>query len=191
MRIMLPTDAGANLLVIARHAIAMVLGRTAEGVDTSAAWLSQPGACFVTLTQHGQLRGCMGSLQAHRSLLHDLQDNAVAAALRDPRFVPVTGPELDSLRIEVSVLSPPGPLTVESEADLLATLRPHIDGLIVQDGLHRATFLPQVWEQLPDPREFVSRLKQKAGLSATAWSASMQWQRYSVQKWSEPTAPSR
>jgi len=186
---MLPTDAGANLLGIARHAIAIALGRTAESVDTSAAWLAQRGASFVTLTQHDQLRGCMGSLQPHRSLLDDVHDNAVAAALRDPRFAPITRPELDSLRIEVSVLSPPVTLSVASEAALLAMLRPHIDGLILQDGLHRATFLPQVWEQLPDPSDFVSRLKQKAGLSASAWSTSMHWQRYGVQQWSEPPTP--
>ncbi len=186
---MLSTDFGTCLLGIARQAIARALGCTAVGVDTSAAWLAQHAACFVTLTQHGQLRGCIGTLQAHRSLLDDLQSNAVAAALRDPRFAPVKENDLESLRIEVSVLSPPETIPAQSEATLLASLRPHVDGLIVQDGRHRATFLPQVWEQLPDPYEFVSCVKQKAGLPASAWSTSMHWQRYSVQKWSEPLIP--
>ena len=186
---MFSTEFGTCLLGIARQTIAHALGCAAVGVDTSAAWLAQPAACFVTLTQYGQLRGCIGTLHAHRSLLDDLQSNVLAASRHDPRFEPVKGDDLESLRIEVSVLSRPEALPVQSEAALLASLRPHVDGLIVQDGVRRATFLPQVWEQLPDPLDFVSRVKQKAGLPATAWSSSMHWQRYSVQKWSEPPIP--
>ena len=115
-RIMFSTEFGTCLLGIARQTIAHALGCAAVGVDTSAAWLAQPAACFVTLTQYGQLRGCIGTLHAHRSLFDDLQSNAVAAALHDPRFEPVKGDDLESLRIEVSVLSGPRHSRCKAEA---------------------------------------------------------------------------
>ena len=184
---MLPDDAGYILLPIARAAIANALG-SALSVKTDAAWLQDTGACFVTLKQDGALRGCIGSLEARRSLLTDLQANAVAAALRDSRFAPLSPTELESIRVEVSVLSKMEPLQFTSEADALAQLRPHQDGVVFQMGSHRSTFLPQVWEQLPEPAAFMAQLKRKAGLSSTTWDAQVQLWRYTVKKWSEPEA---
>ena len=144
------------------------------------------GACFVTLTQKGRLRGCMGSLDAQRPLLDDVKANAVAAATRDWRFAPLTPEELPLTRIEVSLLSPLEPLTFTSEADALAQLRPGVDGVVFECGRYRSTFLPQVWAQLPTRQEFMARLKYKSGLSADFWSDEVRLYRYSVQKWSEP-----
>ena len=142
--------------------------------------LQKPGACFVTLTLNGQLRGCIGSLEAHRSLGEDLRSNALAAALRDPRFPPVTAAELAAIRIEVSLLGAPQPLAFTDEADALAKLRPGIDGVILTAGGRRATFLPQVWEQLPAPADFIGRLKQKAGLPANYWGPDVRLATYPV-----------
>ncbi len=178
------TDAGPVLLAIARAAITQALGKSA-GTREDAPWLQEPGACFVTLTQQGQLRGCIGSLAPHRSLLADVQANAVAAALRDPRFPPLGAQELERTQVEVSLLSPMQPMQFASEADALSQLRPGIDGVVFAYGPYRSTFLPQVWEQLPNPREFMGQLKRKAGLSADFWADGVQLQRYSVQKWQE------
>ncbi len=187
---MLPDDAGQILLPIARAAIANALGQGVS-VPTNASWLQETGACFVTLTQAGALRGCIGSLEARRSLLSDLMANAVAAALRDPRFAPLSPVELESVRVEVSVLSPLEPMHCVDQADALRQLRPHIDGVVFQKGGHRSTFLPQVWEQLPDPSAFLAQLKRKAGLPNTPWDNDVHLWRYSVTKWSEPDAISR
>lgn len=172
------------LLQIARAAISNALNvpRTA---DESAPGLSEPGACFVTLTQHGQLRGCIGSLVAHRSLLNDLKSNAVSAALYDPRFVPLTAEELKHTKIEISLLTSPEPMQFKDEADVLAQLRPGIDGVVFEFGRYRSTFLPQVWQQLPAPREFMSHLKQKAGLPEDFWAAGVRLSRYTVKKFTE------
>lgn len=181
---MLPNDAGYILLPIARAAIANALGQSVS-VPSDAPWLQTTGACFVTLTQAGALRGCIGSLEAHRPLLKDLQANAVAAALRDSRFSPLSANELESTRVEVSVLSKLEPLQFINEADALAQLRPHEDGVVLQQRSHRSTFLPQVWGQLPDPAAFMAQLKRKAGLASTAWAGDVQLWRYTVSKWSE------
>ncbi len=144
-------------------------------------WLQAPGACFVTLTQQGgELRGCIGSLEPRRALGADLIANARMAAFSDPRFPPVTGAELARLNIAVSILTPAEPIAVSSEAELLAALRPGVDGVIVELDGQRATFLPSVWQQLPQPVEFVAALKRKAGLSAHLWSERMRWQRYTT-----------
>ncbi len=143
------------------------------------------GACFVTLTQHGQLRGCIGSLEAWRPLLQDVQENARAAAFRDPRFKPLTLDELARTRVEVSLLTPATPIQFSSEAEALAQLLPGRDGIIFTAGRHRSTFLPQVWEQLPEPADFMAHLKQKAGLPATYWGDDVRLERYSVEKWQE------
>lgn len=127
--------------------------------------LQQPGAAFVTLYREGRLRGCIGSVAAWRPLAVDVADNAVRAALNDPRFPPLGAAELDGLALSVSVLTPPEPLAWRDEADLLARLRPRQDGLIIEDGPQRALFLPAVWEQLPDPATFLAHLKQKAGMT--------------------------
>ena len=177
-------DLGPALLVRARNAIAAELKQPTQAEPAHPA-LALPGATFVTLTQNGALRGCIGSLEAHRPLDQDVRANAVAAAFRDPRFAPLTLAELPRTRVEVSLLTAPVPMSFSSEADALRQLRPHVDGIILVAGRRRSTFLPQVWEQLPEPRRFLARLKQKAGLPADWWSDEVRLQRYEVQKWKE------
>ena len=178
---------GDALLRLARHAIASQLLRPPPAAPEIPALpeLAQPGASFVTLTQAGQLRGCIGSLQAWRPLAQDVQDNARAAALRDPRFRPLAADELARTRVEVSLLTPAEPLAFTSEADALAQLRPDEDGVILSAGGRRATFLPQVWEQLPAPAAFLAQLKRKAGLAADYWGPDVRLERYAVRKWRE------
>ncbi|CAM3578372.1 AmmeMemoRadiSam system protein A [Parendozoicomonas haliclonae] len=136
-------------------------------------------ATFVSLHKYGELRGCIGSLEAQRSLANDIIYNAYAAAFHDHRFTPVDTTELDELEIEISVLTVPEPISADSEQELLNQLVPNIDGLIIDDNHgHRATFLPQVWEQLPAPEEFLNHLKRKAGLSGDLWPEGMQCYRY-------------
>lgn len=149
--------------------------------------LKEPGASFVTLhTQTGALRGCIGSLIARRSLIDDVHANAIAAAFHDPRFPAVTPVELPNIVIEVSVLSHPEPLDYNGYEDLLEKLRPNVDGVVLRKGMHRATFLPQVWEQLPDPTTFLSHLCQKAGLSPNAWQAGdLEISTYQVEEFEE------
>jgi len=186
-----PDDAGALLLPTARAAIERALGLRAEPPSAQPAWALAPGASFVTLTERGELRGCIGSLEAMRPLLDDVRDNAVAAATRDPRFPPVAPSELDRVVIEVSILSAPVPLAVSGRpasdlAEARAALRPGVDGVIVEfDAWHRATFLPQVWEQLPEPEEFLSHLWRKAGVAPGEWRAGTTLQTYTVRAWHE------
>jgi hypothetical protein len=175
---------GEIMLSIARAAISTALGKPANA-DETADWLKEPGAVFVTLQKRGALRGCVGSLEPHRPLLLDLKANAQAAALRDPRFTPVTLAELPDLQVEISLLSPKQPIAFKSELDALVQLQGGVDGLILEFKQHRGTFLPQVWEQLPDPRQFMAHLKQKAGLPQNFWSESIRLYRYHVQKWVE------
>jgi AmmeMemoRadiSam system protein B/AmmeMemoRadiSam system protein A len=180
-----PQDAGRVLLPIARAAIASAVG-CITAVKESAPWLQRPGATFVTLRSgDGELRGCIGSLQPHRPLVEDVKNNAVAAALHDSRFTPLQPSELDALRVEVSLLSQATPMSFASEDDLLAQLRPGVDGLVLQWGGRRATFLPQVWEQLPQPRDFLAQLKRKAGLPPAFWDDAVRVERYTVRKWVE------
>lgn len=180
---------GPTLLALARASIAGALGLATPAPQTvctpDKSWLKLPAASFVTLTQHGNLRGCIGSLQAHRPLLDDVQANAVAAALHDPRFVPLRAAELAETDIEVSVLSPLQPFKFTSEADALAQLRPLIDGVVFEYHGTRSTFLPQVWAQLPNARDFMAQLKRKAGLPADFWAAGIHLQHYTVAKFSE------
>lgn len=180
-------EIGKSLLILARNAIASHFAWPVQPVDMTIPALHEAAATFVTLTQQGNLRGCIGSLQAHRPLFKDVQQNALAAALRDPRFAPLTVEELTITRVEVSLLTPATAMTFSSEADALAQLRPHTDGLIFWAGSRRATFLPQVWEQLPKPADFLGRLKEKAGLPATYWGSDVRLERYSVDKWKEAT----
>jgi len=177
-------DPGATLLPIARAAISRTLGQALTAAE-DAPWLQQVGASFVTLTQNGQLRGCIGSIEARRSLLSDIKANAVAAAIHDPRFAPLTAAELMHTEIEVSVLSPMQPMRFDSEAQALAQLRPGIDGLLFEYQQYRSTFLPQVWEQLPSAPQFMAHLKRKAGLGADFWAEGVRLQRYTVHKWKE------
>lgn len=180
-------ERGEILLTIARTAIATALGRSAQA-DESAPWLREPGATFVTLTQRGELRGCIGSLEAHRPLLEDVKANARASAFHDPRFRPLTADELDITRVEVSLLSPSQALEFRDEQDALAQLRPLIDGIIFEYDRYRSTFLPQVWEQLPRKEDFMGHLKLKAGLLADFWANDVKLARYTVEKWKEGAA---
>jgi AmmeMemoRadiSam system protein A len=145
-------------------------------------WLEEPAATFVTLDLHGELRGCIGSLEARRSLYDDVTRNAHGAAFDDPRFLPLRADELTGVDIEVSVLTAPQPLPFTSEADALSRLRRGIDGVIFQYAGRRATLLPQVWEQLPDPREFLRHLKMKAGLPADLLAEGVELSVYQVER---------
>lgn len=178
------TKHGQTLLRLARSTIAEALGETAI-TSASAAWLDDPGASFVTLTHRGELRGCIGTLIAERPLREDDTANARAAAFHDPRFAPVTIREFGDVAIEVSLLSPLEPVFFESEKHLLALLRPGVDGVLLEHGWQRGTFLPQVWEQLPEPKAFLAHLKQKAGMPADFWAANIRVSRYTVTKWRE------
>lgn len=176
---------GSTLPSIARAHIGAALGLSNQQILPEP-WLSEPGAVFVTLTKEGRLRGCIGSLQCHRSLFEDLQANAIAAAFHDPRFAPVTADELEQLHVEISVIGPSTAITFASEIDALNQLSPSIDGLILEFRHYRSTFLPQVWKQIPDRRQFMAHLKVKAGLPADFWSEEIRLFRYQVTKWSEP-----
>jgi len=175
---------GDTLLTIARNAIATQLGAASVEFPESD-WLRAPAATFVTLTQQGALRGCIGSLEAHRALLDDVTVNAIAAATRDHRFPQLQASELRITRIEVSLLSQSTPMPFTSEQDALAQMRPGIDGVVLQYGHRRGTFLPQVWESLPEPDDFLAALKQKAGIPADFWNTDIQLSRYTVTKWKE------
>ena len=172
-----------NLLSIARESIKYGLQHGAalpvKPAELSDA-LSSEGAAFVTLHKHKQLRGCIGSLTAHRPLAKDVAENAFSAAFRDPRFPPLSSEEYPLLEFHISVLNPPEPMEFKDENDLLAQIRPGIDGLVLEDNYHRGTFLPSVWEQLPDKEQFLAHLKQKAGLPAHYWSDTLRVDRYTV-----------
>jgi AmmeMemoRadiSam system protein A len=176
---------GHTLLTIARNAIERKFGKPARTV-TPHPDLSKPAATFVTLTQQGQLRGCIGTLEVRRPLAADVAENALAAAFHDPRFPPLRQGELEMTRIEVSLLDTPEPLRFINEADALGKLRPGIDGLILRHKSHCATFLPQVWESLQTPALFLQNLKLKAGLPVDFWNTHLVLERYGVQKWKEP-----
>ena len=177
-------DRGATLVKLARDAIAEHFGARQPPLPHEP-WLDVPGATFVTLMQNGSVRGCIGSLQAYRPLWEDVQANAVAAAFRDYRFDALREDEFPYTSVEVSLLSPSQPLVFDCEQAALAQLRPGVDGVIFECGHHRSTFLPQVWEKLPDAEAFMAELKYKAGLSEDFWSPEVRLSRYSVQKWKE------
>lgn len=184
----MPVNKGEILLSIARSSIAETLGQiheTAEDTAEDTAWLQQKAACFVTLIQQGQLRGCIGTLEAHRPLLQDVKSNANAAAFHDTRFSPLTSAELNTTEIEISLLSSMQALNFSNEQEALKQLQPGIDGLVFEFGRYRSTFLPQVWQQLPTTTEFMAHLKQKAGLSPDFWADEVKLQRYTVDKWKE------
>ncbi len=131
--------------------------------------LREQGASFVTLTIDGELRGCIGALEAYQPLAEDVREHAVAAALEDPRFRPVDQTELSRIKLEVSRLSKPQPLEYSSSEDLPAKLHPHVDGVILKSDFRRATFLPQVWEKIPDPDDFLDHLCAKMGAKPNLW----------------------
>lgn len=175
---------GRALLVRARNAIVGEFGVALQPEPDHPA-LYEPGATFVTLTQDGQLRGCIGSLEAHRLLADDVKANARFAAFHDPRFAPLAKNELDRTRVEVSLLTPAEPMFFRDEADALRQMQPGIDGMIFECYGRRGTFLPQVWDSLPNPRDFFAHLKQKAGFAPDFWSPDVRLYRYEVQKWKE------
>ena len=177
-------DKGQVLTSMARASIAAKLKGESLSVPYPD-WLKENGATFVTLTQHGQLRGCIGSLEAHRPLGQDVLENARSAAFRDPRFPPLNAEELDRTQVEVSILSKAQPIQFKDEADLIRQLRPGVDGIVLEQGNHRATFLPQVWDQLPEPQMFMAQLKRKAGLATDFWADDMRVSRYTVEKYKE------
>ena len=168
------------LATIARQAVVAAAKREpyAPAGEWIAGRLAEPGASFVTLRSAGELRGCIGSLAARRALGVDVAETARAAALSDRRFAPVAAHELARLTIELSLLTPPEPFAVGSRAALLAALTPGVDGLVLEEHGHRATFLPAVWTQLPDPESFVLHLERKAGLAPGSWSAARRCFRY-------------
>jgi AmmeMemoRadiSam system protein A len=131
--------------------------------------LAETKACFVTLTEQGQLRGCIGHLVPQEPLYRAIEDNAQGAAMRDPRFTPVQPQEVDRIKIEISVLTEPQPLAFNSPTELLDKLQPHSDGVVLRIGARRATYLPQVWDQIPDKVEFLNQLSEKAGCDSSAW----------------------
>lgn len=144
--------------------------------------LQQHAASFVTLEINGELRGCIGTLEAYRPLVADVAANAFSAAFRDSRFPPLTPHEESRLDIHISVLSTPEPVHVRNEAELIGLLRPDIDGLVLSEGARRGTFLPSVWEQLPEARDFLAHLKRKAGLPANYWSSTLRVERYTCEE---------
>jgi MEMO1 family protein len=197
----LSEEQGARLVALARHALQGAVTAGAMGAPqppksapsllaaaTDLA-LQANGASFVTLTQNGQLRGCIGSLQAYRPLVQDVQANACAAALQDPRFPPVSANEAPGLRLEVSVLAAAQPLSFANQAHALWQLQPGVHGVIFecvhQGRSYRSTFLPQVWEQLPNVVTFMAHLKAKAGLAQDFWSSEVRLSVYRVQKFKE------
>ena len=147
--------------------------------------LRETGASFVTLELGGHLRGCIGTLTARQPLILDVAQHAFEAAFEDPRFEPVNAAELTELELHISVLSPAQPLTVRNEQDLLSRLRPGTDGLVIEEGRHRATFLPAVWDQLNDPGVFLSQLKYKAGLPTDYWSDTIKVFRYTTESFAD------
>ncbi|HEY9198389.1 MAG TPA: AmmeMemoRadiSam system protein A [Gammaproteobacteria bacterium] len=174
----------ATLLQVARESIACGVrqGRPLTvDADYYPPTLRIPRATFVTLQKDGELRGCIGTLEAHRPLVEDVAMNAFNAAFRDPRFAPLHAEELHCLDIHISVLSPSEPMRFQNEADLLSQLRPGVDGLILSAPGHRGTFLPSVWESLSRPEEFLRHLKHKAGLPADHWSPEIHVERYTTE----------
>ena len=182
-------ELGRALLRIARDAIGTELGFAPDGAVRHDA-LERPGATFVTLMRNGELRGCIGTLAAVRPLRADVETNAAAAAFRDPRFLPLRDVEFEATSVEVSVLSMSEPIAFDDEAHLRAQLRPGVDGVILEYGGRRATFLPQVWDTIGEPRGFLEALKHKAGLPAGFWHPRVNVSRYSVTKWKQTEFPS-
>lgn len=180
-----------QLLILAREALqASVSGQalSALPLDELPPRLREPGATFVTLTRKGELRGCIGTLEAYQPLAEDVRQHAIAAALQDYRFPPVQPVELDEIEIEISYLSDPEPVDYDSPAKLLEILRPGLDGVILRDGMRRATFLPQVWEKIPDKALFLSHLCEKMGAAHDLWKKKpLQVFIYQVEEFKEST----
>lgn len=178
-----------TLLVLARSALEdAVRGKPVRPLDLTRypPALREQGVCFVTLTRQGMLRGCIGALEAYQPLAEDVREHAIAAALSDYRFPSVKEDELNDIKIEISRLTQPQPLVYRSSDELLAAIRPHVDGVTLIDGARRATFLPQVWEKLPDKEQFLQHLCQKMGAKPNLWrERPLQVQVYQVEEFHE------
>jgi AmmeMemoRadiSam system protein A len=178
-----------DLAPLARHARAAIrhaLGGP-EPVAPSAPWIHEPGAAFVTLHRaDGELHGCIGSIEAVQLLVDDVTANAVAAALRDPRAIPLHLSDVDRLEVEVSILSALEPVVFDDEASALAALRPGLDGVVLGFRKTRVTFLPQMWPRFPAPRTFLGELKEKAGLPSAFWDPGIRLWRYTVETAIDP-----
>ena len=179
------------LLHLAREALeCCIRGEPGSRLDPSTLTprLLEEGASFVTLTMDGQSRGCVGALEPYQSLAEDVREHAVAAALEDPRFPAVSERELKQIRIEISRLTRPIPLDYLDAVDLIAKLRPHVDSVILWDGPRRSTFLPQVWEKIPNPVEFLENLCYKMGVDPHLWEKKhLNVYTYQVEEFHEPT----
>jgi len=168
----LTDDEKRILLKLARHSIELAVSNhplLELVLSEYSAQLQQEGASFVTLTEYGELRGCIGALEPYQALVQDVCEHAAAAAMDDYRFTPVSPDEVAQLVIEISRLTIPQPLQYRQPAELLTCLKPDKDGVILRDGIRRATFLPQVWEKLPDPAAFLSHLCEKMGAPSDLW----------------------
>lgn len=178
-------ETGKILIQIARASLCNAFGKPCNTPNENYPWLHAYGACFVTITLDQKLRGCIGTLEAYRPLLEDVKANTYAAAFRDPRFIPLTEDELALISIEISLLFPLQSISFSDESDALAQLRPNVDGVVFQYHQYRSTFLPQVWETLPNAQDFMAHLKQKAGLNPKYWNNEIKLYRYTVRKWKE------
>jgi len=169
---------GSILLDLATAALAEAFGGPKVKPPSHDGWLDEPTALFVTLHRHGALRGCIGSVEAHHSLFHEVLDKTRAAAFEDPRMIPVQAHELPELDIEISVLHPLEPIPASTQEELLRQLRPGTDGLVLRSREGSALFLPSVWKELPAPRAFLKHLMQKARLQR--WPSDMRAYRFSA-----------
>jgi hypothetical protein len=187
-----PTEEGLRLDPDDRSTLLATAGRSIQRgvkeqqplrpeIEEHSSILQAPGASFVTLHLDERLRGCIGSLEARRALVVDVAEHAWAAAFEDPRFAPVSAEEASGLKIHISVLSEPVPVDCANEGELIARLRPGLDGLILEEGAHRATFLPSVWAELQDPHTFLRQLKSKASLPPHHWSETLRFYRYTTE----------
>lgn len=179
------TPHGALLLAIARGTIAERFGGPPLQRPQGEPWLDEPRGVFVTLTLHGELRGCVGQLAARFPLFEAVREAALAAAFRDSRFFPLREEELPLVRLEVSVLSPLEKLEVASEAELLEQLRAGVDGIVLSHEFRSGLFIPEMWKQLPDKRDFLFHLKRKAGLPVHTWLPDTKVERFTAEHWEE------
>lgn len=178
---MLENNDRSRLLEVARRSITRGLNLPAPDTLPEGEWPSRllaPRAAFITLTLSGELRGCCGTTEPQRTLVEEVWRSAWLSAFADPRFAPVAAAEVASLRIAISVLGALEPIACGSEAELIESLVPGVDGLVFRCGAARATFLPAVWQSLKEPREFVAQLRRKAGLQGPVWPAGMTAFRY-------------
>ncbi len=183
-------EQGRALVTLAREVILHELGGP-EPTRPAGRRFEEPAATFVTVTREGRLHGCIGSIAPRRSLADDVEENAVAAAFMDPRSSAFREEWIPEMGVEVTVLGPLEPIRFTSEEDLLRRIVPRVDGLLLRYGPYRGTFLPQVWESLPEPKRFLDELKNKAGLPRDFWADGVEVFRFRVQKWGDRHAAPR